>query len=178
MSKRDVVTRGFHTECLLNGETVKYLGGEEYEVQRYMEAIGEYQSLESRIVLSLKLNLPNLIQTFIIISSLMVSSLIVVSRITRGQTNTSNFMFIPYYAQLYFPLSNLGGVYRAINQSLVDTEKMLPEAADEPDAKELVVSNGEVEFVSFAYDDHTSALHILQSTLRRPCSPRKRKRSR
>jgi ABC-type multidrug transport system fused ATPase/permease subunit len=44
------VTRGIHTDCLLNYETVKYFGGEEYEAQRYTEAIGEYQSLEKRVV--------------------------------------------------------------------------------------------------------------------------------
>lgn len=168
MNERDVVTRGIHTDCLLNYETVKYFGGEEYEAQRYTEAIGEYQTLERRVVLSL--NLLNLVQTLIITSGLLVGSLIVASRITRGQSNTSDFVvFITYYAQLYFPLSNLGGVYRAINQSLVDTEKLLhllnepTEVVDGPDAKELVVSNGEVEFenVSFSYDDQTSALHNI-----------------
>ncbi|OJA10165.1 hypothetical protein AZE42_01820 [Rhizopogon vesiculosus] len=83
---------------------------------------------------------------------------IVVSRITKGQSNTSDF--------LYAPLSNLGGVYRAIYQSLVDTDKLLnllaepTEVVDAPDAKELVLKNGEVEFknVSFSYDGITSAL--------------------
>jgi ATP-binding cassette subfamily B (MDR/TAP) protein 6 len=168
MNERDVVTRGIHTDCLLNYETVKYFGGEEYEAQRYTEAIGEYQSLEKRVVLSL--NLLNLVQTLIITLGLLVGSLIVASRITRGQSNTSDFVvFITYYAQLYFPLSNLGGVYRAINQSLVDTEKLLhllnepTEVVDEPDAKELIVTNGEVEFdnVSFSYDHQTSALHNI-----------------
>ncbi|KAG1878177.1 mitochondrial half-size ABC transporter [Suillus subluteus] len=168
MNERDVVTRGIHTDCLLNYETVKYFGGEQYEAQRYTEAIGEYQSLEKRVVLSL--NLLNLVQTLIITSGLLVGSLIVASRITRGQSNTSDFVvFITYYAQLYFPLSNLGGVYRAINQSLVDTEKLLhllnepTEVVDEPDAKELIVTNGEVEFdnVSFSYDNQTSALHNI-----------------
>lgn len=42
--------RGIHTDCLLNYETVKYFGGEEYEAQRYTEAIEEYQSLEKRVV--------------------------------------------------------------------------------------------------------------------------------
>ncbi|KAG1904356.1 uncharacterized protein F5891DRAFT_41974 [Suillus fuscotomentosus] len=168
MNERDVNMRGIHTDCLLNYETVKYFGGEEYEAQRYTEAIEEYQSLEKRVVLSL--NLLNLVQTLIITSGLLVGSLIVASRITRGQSNTSDFVvFITYYAQLYFPLSNLGGVYRAINQSLIDTEKLLhllnepTEVVDAPDAKELVVSNGEVEFdnVSFSYDDQTSALHNI-----------------
>ncbi|KAG2052405.1 hypothetical protein BDR06DRAFT_957682 [Suillus hirtellus] len=168
MNERDVNMRGIHTDCLLNYETVKYFGGEEYEAQRYTEAIGEYQSLEKRVVLSL--NLLNLVQTLIITSGLLVGSLIVASRITKGQSNTSDFVvFITYYAQLYFPLSNLGGVYRAINQSLIDTEKLLhllnepTEVVDAPDAKELVVSDGEVEFdnVSFSYDDQTSALHNI-----------------
>ncbi|KAG2113884.1 uncharacterized protein F5147DRAFT_680298 [Suillus discolor] len=168
MNERDVNMRGIHTDCLLNYETVKYFGGEEYEAQRYTEAIEEYQSLEKRVVLSL--NLLNLVQTLIITSGLLVGSLIVASRITRGQSNTSDFVvFITYYAQLYFPLSNLGGVYRAINQSLIDTEKLLhllnepTEVVDAPDAKELEVSNGEVEFenVSFSYDDQTSALHNI-----------------
>ncbi|KAG1724244.1 P-loop containing nucleoside triphosphate hydrolase protein [Suillus lakei] len=168
MNERDVVTRGFHTDCLLNYETVKYLSGVEYEAQRYTEAIGEYQSLERIVVLPL--NLLNLVQTLIITSGLLVGSLIVASRITRGQSNTSDFVvFITYYAQLYFPLSNPGGVYRAINQGLVDTEKLLhllnepTKVVDEPDAKELVVTNEEVEFdnVSFAYDDQTSALHNI-----------------
>ncbi|KAG2153648.1 uncharacterized protein EDB93DRAFT_1248550 [Suillus bovinus] len=168
MNERDVKTRGIHTDCLLNYETVKYFGGEEYEAQRYTEAIGEYQTLEKRVVLSL--NLLNLVQTLIITTGLLVGSLLVASRITRGQNNTSDFVvFITYYAQLYLPLSNLGGVYRAINQSLIDTEKLLhllnepTEVVDAPDAKELVVSNGEVEFdnVSFSYDDQTSALHNI-----------------
>ncbi|KAG1887965.1 ABC transporter type 1, transmembrane domain-containing protein, partial [Suillus fuscotomentosus] len=124
MNERDVNMRGIHTDCLLNYETVKYFGGEEYEAQRYTEAIEEYQSLEKRVVLSL--NLLNLVQTLIITSGLLVGSLIVASRITRGQSNTSDFVvFITYYAQLYFSLSNLGGVYRVINQSLIDTEKLL-----------------------------------------------------
>jgi len=165
MNDRDVVTRGIHTDCLLNYETVKYFGGEEYEAQRYGEAIGEYQTFERRVVLSL--NVLNLVQTLIITSGLLIGSIIVASRITKGQSNTSDFVvFITYYAQLYAPLSNLGGVYRAINQSLVDTEKLLnllaepTEVVDAPDAKELVLENGEVEFenVSFSYDGITPAL--------------------
>ncbi|KAG1866014.1 P-loop containing nucleoside triphosphate hydrolase protein [Suillus subluteus] len=104
--------------------TVKYFGGEEYEVQIYMEAIGEYRIFERRVVLSL--NLLNLVQTLIITSGLL----------------------------LYFSLSNLCGVYRAINQSLVDTEKTHllneptdSEVVDAPDVKELVVSIGEAEYV-------------------------------
>lgn len=43
------MTRGIHTDCLLNYETVKYFGGEEYEATRYHDAICEYQALEAKV---------------------------------------------------------------------------------------------------------------------------------
>lgn len=77
------VTRGIHTDCLLNYETVKYFGGEQHESERYREAIREYQALEYKVTslcsycmhfllllrfLSVSLNLLNLVQNFIIVS--------------------------------------------------------------------------------------------------------------
>jgi ABC-type transport system involved in Fe-S cluster assembly fused permease/ATPase subunit len=50
MVDRDVVTRGIHTDCLLNYETVKYFGGEEYEGDRYRNAIRDYQAMEYTVV--------------------------------------------------------------------------------------------------------------------------------
>ena len=44
------ITRGIHTDCLLNYETVKYFGGEAYEAERYASAINDYQSLEYRVI--------------------------------------------------------------------------------------------------------------------------------
>ena len=82
------VTRGIHTDCLLNYETVKYFGGEQYEGDRYREAIQEYQTLEYKVtsswiyciyfllllkLLSASLNLLNLVQNFIIVSRFFLS---------------------------------------------------------------------------------------------------------
>ena len=44
------VTRGIHTDCLLNYETVKYFGGEEHEGERYSQALLEYQTLEYKVI--------------------------------------------------------------------------------------------------------------------------------
>jgi len=44
------VTRGIHTDCLLNYETVKYFSGEEHEGDRYRDAIREYQGLEYKVI--------------------------------------------------------------------------------------------------------------------------------
>ncbi|KAK7472887.1 ATP-binding cassette-type vacuolar membrane transporter Hmt1 [Stygiomarasmius scandens] len=165
MNERDIITRGIHTDCLLNYETVKYFGGEEHEAARYQEAIREYQALEYKVIVSL--NLLNLIQNFIITAGLLVGSMIVALRITQGEADPSTFVvFITYLAQLYAPLNQLGYTYRSMNQSLVDTEKLLKllneptDINDMPNAPDLVVDHGEIEFdnVSFSYDGRTTAL--------------------
>ena len=59
--------------------------------------------------------------------------------------------------QLYSPLNQLGSLYRSINQSLVDTEKLLAllneptEINDKPNAPDLIVHDGEIEFGSFSH---------------------------
>lgn len=50
MNDKDTITRGIHTDCLLNYETVKYFGGEEREGERYRDAIRNYQVLEYKVM--------------------------------------------------------------------------------------------------------------------------------
>ncbi|KAH9858534.1 hypothetical protein C2E23DRAFT_908588 [Lenzites betulinus] len=165
MNDRDVVIRGIHTDCLLNYETVKYFNGEAHEGERYQEAIRQYQSLEHKVMVSL--NLLNLVQNFIITLGLLIGSMIVAMRVVRGQSQPHQFVFfITYLAQLYGPLNMLGYLYRTINQSLVDTERLLKllseptEINDRPNAPDLIVENGEIEFdnVNFSYDGRSTAL--------------------
>ena len=49
-SKGVQVTRGIHTDCLLNYETVKYFNGEEHESERYQDAIRQYQIVEFKVL--------------------------------------------------------------------------------------------------------------------------------
>ncbi|PFH52007.1 hypothetical protein AMATHDRAFT_57687 [Amanita thiersii Skay4041] len=166
MNDRDIITRGIHTDCLLNYETVKYFNGEEHEGARYRDAIREYQVLEYRVIISL--NMLNLVQNFIITLGLLIGSMIVAFRITQGRSEASDFVvFITYLAQLYTPLNQLGYIYRSVNQSLIDTEKLLAllneptEVNDKPNAPDLIVKDGAIEFenVSFSYDSRTTALN-------------------
>ncbi|KAK0195216.1 mitochondrial half-size ABC transporter [Armillaria mellea] len=165
MNERDIITRGIHTDCLLNYETVKYFCGEEHEAARYRDALREYQTLEYTVMISL--NILNLVQNFIITVGLLIGSLIVARSVTHGQAHASDFViFITYLGQLYAPLNQLGYIYRSVNQSLVDTEKLLKllneptEINDKPNAPDLLVQDGEIEFdnVSFSYNDRTAAL--------------------
>ncbi|KAJ7072460.1 hypothetical protein C8F01DRAFT_1216110 [Mycena amicta] len=157
MNECDIVTRGIASDTLLNYETVKYFSGEDQESRRYQEAVGRYQALESKVIVSL--SLLNLVQNFIISTGLLVGSLIVAHRRLH--------YFITYLAQLYGPLNQIGFMYRTINQTLVDTEKLLQllneptEVEDRDNATTLVVDGGEIEFdnVSFSYDNRTTALN-------------------
>ena len=78
--------------------------------------------------------------------------MIVAMRVVRGQSKPHEFVFfITYLAQLYAPLNMLGYLYRTINQSLVDTERLLKllseptEINDRPNAPDLIVESGEIE---------------------------------
>ncbi|KAG6813687.1 hypothetical protein H0H92_008535 [Tricholoma furcatifolium] len=166
MNERDTVTRGIHTDCLLNYETVKYFGGEEHEGARYRDAMREYQTLEYKVIIAL--NFLNMVQNLIITLGLLIGSMMVASRVTKGEADAGSFVvFITYLAQLYGPLNQLGYLYRSVNQSLVDTEKLLAllneptEVRDLPNAPDLLVHDGEIEFdnVSFSYDGRTTALN-------------------
>ncbi|KAG9037208.1 hypothetical protein FRB95_006461 [Tulasnella sp. JGI-2019a] len=172
MVERDVITRGIHTDSLLNYDTIKYFVGEEHEGQRYREAMAKYQVLEYKVIASL--NLLNFIQNFIISLGALVGSLIVAARIVESTSTASDFVFfITYLAQLYGPLNMLGTLYRAINQSMVDTEKLLTllneptEVNDKPGAPDLVVTDGAITFenVSFSYDKKTTALQDVSFTV-------------
>jgi ABC-type transport system involved in Fe-S cluster assembly fused permease/ATPase subunit len=74
--------------------------------------------------------------------------------------------------QLYSPLNQLGYLYRSINQSLVDTEKLLAllneptEVSDKPNAPDLIAQDGEIEFGSFP---HLPRIYIALTLNSRKC---------
>ncbi|EJT97371.1 P-loop containing nucleoside triphosphate hydrolase protein, partial [Dacryopinax primogenitus] len=160
MNEQDTITRGIHTDCLMNYETVKYFCGEEHEGGRYRDSVHKYQGLEYRVYLAA--TLMSFLQTVIITLGMTLGSLIIIRRITLGQATQAIFVvFITYLGQLTGPLMSLGSIYRHLNQMLVDAEKLIAllnepvEVDDKPGAEELVVQDGTIEFenVSFSYDD-------------------------
>ena len=42
-------TRGIHTDCLLNYETIKYFGGEQHEGDRYRESLRLFQVYQYKL---------------------------------------------------------------------------------------------------------------------------------
>ncbi len=146
-------------DSLLNYETVKYFGNEEYEAGRYDKNLQSYEAAASKSEISL--GLLNVAQSCVIATAVTLlmwraSDGVVKGELTLGDLVMVNALLI----QLYIPLNFLGTMYREIKQALTDMEKMFRllgenrEIADKPDAKSLIVQGANIKFdhVNFGYD--------------------------
>lgn len=146
-------------DSLLNYETVKYFGNEDFEAKRYDKNLQSYEAAASKTETSL--GLLNCAQSIVIATAVTLlmwraSVGIVDKELTIGDLVMVNILLI----QLYIPLNFLGVMYREIKQAMIDMEKMFrllgenQEVADKPSAKSLVVSGATVRFeaVNFGYD--------------------------
>jgi len=146
-------------DSLLNYETVKYFGNEDFETRRYDENLQNWEkaAVKSRTSLGL-LNATQSIIIAIAVTLLMVLAAqgVVAGTMTVGDLVMVNVLLI----QLYIPLNFLGVIYREIKQSLADMEKMFRllnenrEVDDRPDAKPLALNGAAVRFedVDFSYE--------------------------
>jgi len=146
-------------DSLINYETVKYFGNEDYEARRYDEGLQKYEQAAVRSQTSL--SMLNSGQSLIIAAAVTA----ILWRATQGvidKTMTLGDLVLvnSFMLQLYIPLNFLGVIYREIKQSLADMERLFAlleqnrEVADAPDAKPLVTHGARVEFshVEFSYD--------------------------
>jgi len=145
-------------DSLLNYETVKYFGNEQYEANRYDRSMERWETAAVKNQTSLAwLNAgqSTIIAIGITILMMMASNEVVEGRMTVGDLVLINAFLI----QLYMPLHFLGFVYREIRHALADMEKMFSllhehrEVSDATDAAKLQVDDGAVRFeqVNFGY---------------------------
>ncbi len=152
-------------DSLLNYETVKYFGNEDYEARRYDENLRGYENAAVRSEASL--GLLNIGQSGIIaaaVTALMVLAAqgVAAKTLTLGDLVLVNALLI----QLYIPLNFLGMVYREIKQSLIDMDRMFRlleenrEVADRPGAVDLPPGAAAIRFehVDFAYEPNRQIL--------------------
>ncbi|HWH40345.1 MAG TPA: ABC transporter ATP-binding protein/permease, partial [Usitatibacter sp.] len=146
-------------DSLLNYETVKYFGNENYEARRYDENLHRYE--RAVVTSETSLGLLNSVQAMVIASAVSLlmwraAAGIVTGKLTLGDLVMVNALLI----QLYIPLNFLGVMYREIKQALTDMEKMFRllgenrEVEDKPGAKPLVAGGGAMRFehVDFSYE--------------------------
>jgi ATP-binding cassette, subfamily B, heavy metal transporter len=152
-------------DSLLNYETVKYFGNEDWEARRFDQSMERYERAAMRAYVSL--SWLNIGQAAIFTAGLTICMLLSARGITQGVYTVGDFVMInAMLVQLYVPLNFLGMIYRELKQGLVDIESMFellnrdPEIKDAPGAKPLVVSEGAIRFenVHFAYDPERQIL--------------------
>lgn len=159
-------------DSLINFETVKYFGNEEFETHRYDEnlQIWERSAVKNQTSLaSLNVGQGAIIAVGITILMLLASQGVADGELTLGDLVLVN----AYLLQMFIPMNFLGFVYREIKHSLVDMERMFgildehKAIEDKPDAQALVVTDGEVRFnhVAFNYNENRNILRDIDFTI-------------
>ncbi len=146
-------------DSLINYETVKYFGNEDYEARRYDEQMTVLERVSVRNQTSLAAL--NFGQSAIIAVGATLLMILAAQGVVQGKLTLGDLVMVnAFLIQLFLPLNFLGFVYREIKNSLVDMERMFSllrretDVKDPPGAPALSLSAGAVRFerVSFGYD--------------------------
>ena len=152
-------------DSLLNYETVKYFGNEEYEAQRYDDGLQRYERAAIRSQTSL--SLLNAGQSLIIAAAVTLILWRATLGVIAGTMTLGDLVLVnAFMIQLYLPLNFLGVLYREIKQSLADMEKMFNlldqhrEVADMSDARPLRLQAAALQFrqIDFSYEKNRQIL--------------------
>jgi ABC-type transport system involved in Fe-S cluster assembly fused permease/ATPase subunit len=159
-------------DSLLNYETVKYFGNEEYEAKRYDEGLQRFENAAVKSQTSL--SLLNTGQSAIIATAVtLILWRAAQGVIDRSMTLGDLVLVNAFMIQLYIPLNFLGVIYREIKQSLADMERLFSllhqnrEVADAPDARSLLTHGAQVKFshVDFSYEAKRQILFDVDFTI-------------
>lgn len=155
-------------DSLVNHELVKQFNNEEFELNRYRQALNRYE--ESALKGGTSLCLLNVGQSAIFSCALATIMAMTVADIGRGRATVGDLVMVNgLIFQLSLPLNFLGGIYRELRQSFVDMEALLGltnekgKVVDSVDAKPLLIPQGDVYFknVSFRYSADRPCLQQL-----------------
>jgi len=159
-------------DSLLNYETVKYFGNEQYEANRYDHNMASWETVAVRNQTSLAFL--NAGQSVIIAIGITALMWLASDEVVKGTMTIGDLVLVNVFMlQLYMPLNFLGFVYREIRHALADMEKMFSlmheqrEVADSPGAQTLAVGQAEVQFdqVNFGYDVDRDILFDVSFTI-------------
>jgi ATP-binding cassette, subfamily B, heavy metal transporter len=172
MNELDSKASARAVDSLLNFETVKYFGNEEYEARRYDGTLREQEA--AAIKSQQSLNLLNAGQQAIIAVGLTLMLWRAAVGVGNGSMTIGDLVLVnAFMLQLYVPLNFLGVIYREIRQALTDMDRMFRlldanrEIADAADARPLALRGAEIRFerVDFAYDPRRQVLHGVDFTV-------------
>jgi ATP-binding cassette, subfamily B, heavy metal transporter len=160
-------------DSILNYETVKYFGNEDFEARRYDESMQRWERAAVRSQTSL--SVLNVGQAAIIAVAVTLMVWRATVGVVEGRMSIGDLVLVnAFMIQLYMPLNFLGVLYREIKQSLADMERLFSlldanrEVDDSPGAGTLDLGRApELRFdrVSFAYDPNRVILHDVSFTV-------------
>ena len=159
-------------DSLINYETVKYFGNEDYEAKRYDQGLQSYENAAVRSQTSL--SVLNTGQSLIIATAVTLILWRATAGVIAGTMTLGDLVLVnAFMIQLYMPLNFLGVIYREIKQSLADMERLFSlldqnrEVADSPGAQPLVAKGAHVEFshVEFSYEAKRQILFDVDFTI-------------
>ena len=159
-------------DSLLNFETVKYFGNEEYEARCYDQELAQWE--QARRQNRLSLFALNGGQALIIALSMTAAMLLAAHHTLSGAMSLGDFVLInAFMMQIFMPLNFLGFVYREMKGSMANIEAMFgllrqrATVSDHAEAPDLKIHRGELVFeqVSFAYHVDRQILSEISFTL-------------
>jgi ATP-binding cassette subfamily B protein len=145
---------------LLNYETVKYFGNEDFELERYHDDLETWQ--DAAVHSQTTLSFLNIVQRSVIACGVTVVMLMAARGVAAGEMSVGDLVAVnAYLLQVFMPLGFLGTVYSILKHAVSDMERMFdlldetPEVQDLPEADQLQVDAGRVSFqgVSFRYEE-------------------------
>ncbi|MDS4029569.1 MAG: ABC transporter ATP-binding protein/permease [Candidatus Contendobacter sp.] len=152
-------------ESLINYETVKYFGNEDWELRRCDATLAAWEN--SAVLSQTSMSVLNFGQGAIIAVGVTVMMVAAATQVAAGQMTLGDLVLVnALLLQLFIPLNFLGIVYRQIKYALVDMDDLVrlfertPEIRDVPAAIDLRVTHGELRFdnVRFGYQSDRQIL--------------------
>ena len=159
-------------DSLINYETVKYFGNEDYEAKRYDEGLKNFENAAVKSQTSL--SVLNTGQSLIIATAVTLILWRATVGVIDGSMSLGDLVLVnSFMIQLYIPLNFLGVIYREIKQSLADMERLFAlldqnrEVADSEGATPLVTHGARVAFshVEFSYETKRQILFDVDFTI-------------
>jgi ATP-binding cassette subfamily B protein len=159
-------------DSLINYETVKYFNNETLEQKRYDDLLNQWEgvAVKSQATMSML----NFGQGAIIAVGVTIIMFFAANGVVEGSMSIGDLVMVnAFMLQLFIPLGALGIIYRQIKYTLADMDlvfkllKKQPEIQDQANAKELIVTQGEVTFeqVDFSYDKKRPILRGVDFTI-------------
>ena len=165
MNRTDSLANTQAVDSLINYETVKYFGNEEHEIRRYNQSLSAWE--EAAVKSQTSMSALNVGQSGIIAVAATIIMIMAAQGVVNGSMSIGDLVLVnAFLLQLFMPLNFLGIVYSQLKHALADISQIFtilhtqPEITVKPDARELQVTNGHVQFdrVSFHYDPERQIL--------------------